>query len=58
MIIPCVNCRSISEVEADGIYIGYVKCGECGFIKSKMVEKYNVILPSDPNDEVMCESCQ
>lgn len=56
--MECINCKSKSDVEADGIYTGYMKCAECGFLKSKMVEKYNVILPDDPMDSLACESCQ
>lgn len=58
-IKPCINCKGGSEVEADGVYVGYMKCGECGFLKSKKnVQVNNVILPDDPMDSFACESCQ
>lgn len=56
--MKCVNCGSEKEAHADGNYIGYMKCAECGFLKAKAAPKPNVILPDDPMDLLACESCQ
>lgn len=60
MCMSCINCKSENEVEATGIYEGFIKCGDCGFLKNKRSEvaKSNIILPDDPMDSFACESCQ
>lgn len=55
----CVNCKG--EVFVDSVkYPGAGECSECGFLVQKgMINKIiNVILPDDPMDAMMCESCQ
>lgn len=66
----CVNCKSVNETEADGMYEGYMKCADCGFLKTTKVVTPNGIInqptskvilpddPMDPMDAMMCESCQ
>jgi len=61
MPMKCVNCGEIEFTpETEGAYKGYMKCVVCGFFTSnkiKDIPKDNVIMP-DPQDDVMCESCQ
>lgn len=56
----CVNCKCQRFVPAEGVYAGFHKCSECSFLVDlrhlKKVD--NVILPDDPMDAMMCESCQ
>lgn len=56
--MKCVNCGNVNEIAATGIYTGYQKCAECGFLKGKSTQQTNIIMPEDPMDAMMCESCQ
>lgn len=57
--MKCINCSSNNEIEGDGMYIGYMKCGDCGFLKMNPPKSNsNIILPDDPMDSFACESCQ
>lgn len=53
----CINCGGLEFGESVS-YPGVNACNVCGFLIGKMSQKINIILPEDPNDAVMCESCQ
>lgn len=54
----CVNCKGENFI-ASKSFIGADECDECGFLKSKsVVNKSSIILPEDPMDALLCESCQ
>lgn len=58
---PCVSCKENNWNEGEGKYLGYYKCSVCGFLgdfKHLVTKIKNVILPDDPMDAMMCESCQ
>lgn len=59
MEIKCVNCKGSSFVDSKS-YEGAAECADCGFLanKNQVNTKTNIIMPEDPMDALMCESCQ
>ncbi len=54
----CINCGGKEFCESKS-YAGVNACKDCGFLLAKMpVKALNVIVPVDPMDAMMCESCQ
>lgn len=55
----CKYCKSENVKEGTGDYAGYLKCFDCNMYQPDAVKaKPNVIMPEDPMDALMCESCQ
>lgn len=55
----CINCGGTNYKQGEGDYKDYIKCEDCGmYALDKQSAKSNVILPDDPMDAMMCESCQ
>ncbi len=57
----CTFCKEGELKQGEGDYREYLKCSstECGMYQlNKGTAKSNIILPDDPFDALMCESCQ
>lgn len=55
----CRYCKSNNVVAGEGDYKDYLKCGDCNMYQpDKNQEVSNIIMPEDPMDALMCESCQ
>ncbi len=58
---PCVSCKENNWNPGEGKYLGFYKCAHCGFLgdfKHLVAKVAAIILPDDPMDAMMCESCQ
>ncbi len=57
MDFKCKACDGTEIIESK-LYPGVMSC-ICGFLIAKIPErKLNIILPEDPMDALLCESCQ
>lgn len=55
----CKFCKIGDLKQGEGLYSDYMKCTSCNaYQPDKVVSNSNVILPEDPMDAMMCESCQ
>lgn len=55
----CKYCKSEDVKQGEGDYANYLKCLNCNMYQPDKVQaKLNVIMPEDPMDALMCESCQ